>query len=87
MGEKSVTADTVFLFPDLATTHSRTYWILIKLYQERIVMINKFLKNEKGATAVEYGILVTVIAAAAIPAMIAVSGGINEVFYRIIALF
>ncbi len=50
-------------------------------------MIKKFVKNEKGAAAVEYGILVTVIAAAGIPAMIAVSGGINGVFDKIIALF
>ena len=42
--------------------------------------IRKMLKNEKGATAIEYGLIAALIAVAAIAAMQSVGTSLNETF-------
>lgn len=43
-------------------------------------MIARFMKDESGATAIEYGLIAALIAVAAIAAMTAVGDGLNETF-------
>ncbi|HEV2079523.1 MAG TPA: Flp family type IVb pilin [Allosphingosinicella sp.] len=42
----------------------------------------KLRKNEKGGTAIEYGLIVALVAVAAIGALTAVGGGLNTTFGR-----
>lgn len=42
-----------------------------------------FLKDEEGATAIEYGLIAALIAVAAIAAMTAVGGGLKGIFESI----
>ena len=42
--------------------------------------VKKFMKEDKGATAVEYGILVAAIAAVIILVVVAVGGKVNSAF-------
>ncbi len=46
-------------------------------------MFTKFLKDESGATAIEYGLIAALIAIAAITAMSALGGELNETFVRV----
>ena len=48
--------------------------------------IVRFLKDEEGATAIEYGLLASLIAVAAIAAMTAVGAGLNTTFGSVSAL-
>jgi len=43
----------------------------------------KLIKNEKGATAIEYGLIAALIAVAAIGAMSAVGNSLNETFTNV----
>lgn len=43
-------------------------------------MLNSFLKDESGATAIEYGLIAALIAVAAIVAMGAVGNGLVNTF-------
>ena len=43
-------------------------------------MFRKLLKNKKGATAIEYGLIAALIAVAAITAMTAVGTSLNTTF-------
>lgn len=43
-------------------------------------MFRKILKDKKGATAIEYGLIAALIAVAAITAMTALGGELNETF-------
>ncbi|TGX52124.1 Flp family type IVb pilin [Sphingomonas gei] len=43
-------------------------------------MIRKFLKNTKGATAIEYGLIAALIAVAAIAAMQGLGNQLNTTF-------
>ena len=43
------------------------------------------IKNERGATAVEYALMVALIAVAIIAAVMALTGGLNGIFGRITA--
>jgi len=43
-------------------------------------MFRKLLKNKKGATAIEYGLIAALIAIAAITAMTAVGGELTDTF-------
>lgn len=45
--------------------------------------IRKFLKNDKGATAIEYGLIAALIAVAAIGAMSSLGGKLNTTFNRV----
>jgi pilus assembly protein Flp/PilA len=45
--------------------------------------IRKFLKNNKGATAIEYGLIAALIAVAAIGAMSSLGGKLNTTFNRV----
>jgi pilus assembly protein Flp/PilA len=45
--------------------------------------IRKMMKNEKGATAIEYGLIAALIAVAAITAMKGVSGSLNGTFNKV----
>lgn len=45
--------------------------------------IRKFLKNDKGATAIEYGLIAALIAVAAIGAMSQLGGKLNTTFNRV----
>ena len=43
-------------------------------------IFNKLFKNEKGATAIEYGLIAALIAVAAIGALSAVGGSLKNTF-------
>lgn len=43
-------------------------------------ILRKLLKNERGATAIEYGLIAALIAVAAIGAMTSVGGSLNTTF-------
>jgi pilus assembly protein Flp/PilA len=43
-------------------------------------MIRKFIKNEKGATAIEYGLIAALVAIAAIVGMSALGNKLNKQF-------
>ncbi len=45
--------------------------------------IRKMLKNEKGATAIEYGLIAALIAVAAIGAMSSLGTKLNTTFNRV----
>ncbi|WP_150295438.1 Flp family type IVb pilin [Sphingobium estronivorans] len=45
--------------------------------------IRKMLKNEKGATAIEYGLIAALIAVAAIGAMTSLGGKLNNTFTKV----
>ena len=47
-------------------------------------MLYRFLIDESGATMVEYGIMVSLIAVAVSAAVIVVTGGINHAFNTIV---
>jgi pilus assembly protein Flp/PilA len=46
-------------------------------------MIRKFLKDESGATAIEYGLIASLIAVAAIGAMTTVGGKLTSTFQAV----
>ena len=45
--------------------------------------IRKFIRNEKGATAIEYGLIAALIAVAAISAMKSVGTTLNSTFSNV----
>ena len=45
--------------------------------------ITSFLKNEKGTTAIEYGLIAALISVAAIAAMTAVGGSLTATFTKV----
>ena len=45
--------------------------------------IRKFIKNSKGATAIEYGLIAALIAVAAIAAMQGLGGALNKTFNNV----
>ncbi|MBV9930488.1 MAG: Flp family type IVb pilin [Alphaproteobacteria bacterium] len=45
--------------------------------------IRKLIKNDKGATAIEYGLIAALIAVAAIAAMQGVGGSLNKTFSNV----
>ncbi len=45
--------------------------------------VRKMLKNEKGATAIEYGLIAALIAVAAIGAMTSLGGKLTNTFNKI----
>jgi pilus assembly protein Flp/PilA len=45
-----------------------------------MAFIRKLMKNEKGATAIEYGLIAALIAVAAISAMNALGGSLSTTF-------
>lgn len=50
-------------------------------------LIQKFLKDESGATMVEYAILVALISIAAIAIIVVIGGQINAAFTAVSAAF
>lgn len=46
-------------------------------------MIRKFFKNEKGATAIEYGLIAALIAVAAITAMGTIGSNLTTTFNEV----
>ena len=46
-------------------------------------ILRKFMRNEKGATAIEYGLIATLIAIAAITAMTSVGTKLNTTFTNV----
>ena len=45
--------------------------------------VRKMLKNEKGATAIEYGLIAALIAVAAIGAMTSLGGKLTNTFEKV----
>jgi pilus assembly protein Flp/PilA len=45
--------------------------------------LRKFIKNNKGATAIEYGLIAALIAVAAIAALQGLSGSLNKTFNNV----
>lgn len=43
----------------------------------------RFLRNDKGATAIEYGLIAALIAVAAIGAMTGLGGSLNKTFTNV----
>jgi pilus assembly protein Flp/PilA len=54
--------------------------IIVKGERAMKTMIQKFFREEDGASAVEYGLLVALIAVALVAAMTALKGGVNTSF-------
>jgi len=50
-----------------------------------IIMLKRFLKNEDGATAIEYGLIAALIGVAIILAVTAVGDGLNTTFGEVAA--
>ncbi|GGE76827.1 Flp family type IVb pilin [Sphingomonas prati] len=48
-----------------------------------MIMIRKLLKNSKGATAIEYGLIAALIAVAAITAMSSLGSNLNDTFTNV----
>jgi pilus assembly protein Flp/PilA len=48
-----------------------------------MAMIRKLFKNEKGATAIEYGLIAALIAVAAIGAMTAIGSHLSSTFQNV----
>lgn len=48
-----------------------------------MTFINKFFRNEEGATAIEYALIAALIAVAAITAMGAVGDQLNNTFTKV----
>ncbi|MFD1951044.1 Flp family type IVb pilin [Sphingomonas arantia] len=48
-----------------------------------MIMIRKLLKNSKGATAIEYGLIAALIAVAAITAMSSLGSNLNNTFTNV----
>ncbi|MGQ0532582.1 MAG: Flp family type IVb pilin [Caulobacteraceae bacterium] len=48
-------------------------------------MLKRFLKNEDGATAIEYGLIAALIGVAIILAVTAVGDGLNNTFNNVAA--
>jgi pilus assembly protein Flp/PilA len=46
-------------------------------------LFNRFIKDESGATAIEYGLIAALIAVAIIAALKGVSGELNSLFGRV----
>jgi pilus assembly protein Flp/PilA len=46
-------------------------------------ILRKFMRNEKGATAIEYGLIATLIAIAAITAMSSVGSKLTKTFNNV----
>ncbi|MBL6958054.1 MAG: Flp family type IVb pilin [Rhodospirillales bacterium] len=47
--------------------------------------ISKFLKDDSGATAIEYGLIAALVSVAAIGALTAMGGSLNEMFTAVSA--
>lgn len=45
-----------------------------------LTLLQRLVRDEEGATLVEYGLLITLVAIAAIAAMITLGGNINTMF-------
>ena len=45
-----------------------------------LVTFNKFLKDESGATAIEYGLIAALVSVAAIAALTALGSSLNTMF-------
>ncbi|MDX3909714.1 MAG: Flp family type IVb pilin [Sphingobium sp.] len=45
--------------------------------------IRKMIKDNKGATAIEYGLIAALIAVAAITAMSSLGGNLTNTFYKV----
>jgi pilus assembly protein Flp/PilA len=52
---------------------------------ELIIMLKRFLKNEDGATAIEYGLIAALIGVAIIVAVTSVGTGLNGTFNDVAA--
>jgi pilus assembly protein Flp/PilA len=48
-----------------------------------VSIIKKFVRNESGATAIEYGLIASLIAVAAITAMTSVGSGLTSTFTNV----
>ncbi|MES0872714.1 Flp family type IVb pilin [Sinimarinibacterium thermocellulolyticum] len=54
---------------------------MLKVYTE---YLKTFFKDEEGASAVEYGLIVGLIAVALIVVLLAVGGGLTDVFNAVV---
>ena len=51
--------------------------------EQNMKLVARFLKNESGATAIEYGLIAALISVAIIGGATAVGGGVNNTFTNI----
>lgn len=54
-----------------------------KLLETIMSFIRKFVKNSKGATAIEYGLIAALIAVAAVSAMTTLGGKLSTTFNNV----
>jgi pilus assembly protein Flp/PilA len=54
-----------------------------KKEEKRMELIKRFLKEEEGVTAIEYGLIAALIAVAIITILIAVGTSLNDIFTRV----
>jgi pilus assembly protein Flp/PilA len=54
-----------------------------KLETKQMKLVARFLKNESGATAIEYGLIAALISVAIIGGATAVGGGVNNTFTNV----
>ena len=62
-----------------------TLFACIKLERQSMVTIRKFLRDENGATAIEYGLIAAGISVAIITVVPAVGGKLNTAFGKVSA--
>jgi pilus assembly protein Flp/PilA len=79
--------ETVAQYPAIVAPVSTVGSRVVELETRRPVMsfIRKFVKNSKGATAIEYGLIAALIAVAAVSAMGALGGKLNSTFNNVSA--
>jgi pilus assembly protein Flp/PilA len=51
--------------------------------RNKMKLVARFLKNESGATAIEYGLIAALISVAIIGGATAVGGGVNNTFTNV----
>jgi pilus assembly protein Flp/PilA len=71
-----------YCLADTASTNRRS--ILCRKGVALMEKLVRFLKEEDGVTAIEYGLIAALIAIAIIAALIAVGGGLNTIFNRVV---
>lgn len=55
----------------------------IELWRLKMKLFSKIMKNEEGATAIEYGLIAALIAVAAVTAMSQVGGTLTNTFTNV----
>jgi pilus assembly protein Flp/PilA len=63
-----------------ASAFARTIWVKLRVEKKMRNLITRFVRDESGATAIEYGLIAAGIAVAIIAAVNAVGTALNTTF-------